>query len=110
MKLDGFSGKMTEGTLRGLFLAGEHVLGVSNSQVPHEDGDLERSGTSTVDEGKKRVGVSYDTKYAVRQHEDMSYRHDAGRNAKFLENAFNSEADQIRKILVVQIQKSTGLS
>lgn len=94
-------------TKRGLYLAGEHILNVSNRQVPHEDGDLERSGVVT--EGTDlEVGISYDTPYAVRQHEDLSYQHDAGRNAKFLENACRSERNTAAKIIQKSIKSATG--
>lgn len=84
---------------RGLGLAAEHVLGVSNTAVPIEEGTLERSGSISVDERGRRAAISYDTPYAVRQHEDMNLHHDSGRSAKFLENALNSEKDAVREIL-----------
>jgi hypothetical protein len=84
---------------RGLLVAGQHVLSVSNAQTPHEEGDLVRSGGVSQDESNGRTAVSYDTDYAVRQHEDMSLHHDAGRNAKFLERAMASEADTILQVV-----------
>ena len=38
------------------------------------------------------AAVSYDTPYAIRQHEDLSYKHDAGRKAKYLEDPLNAAA------------------
>jgi hypothetical protein len=35
--------------------------------------------------------VSYDTVYAVRQHEELTWRHDPGRQAKYLEQPYNTE-------------------
>lgn len=88
---------------RGVALAAEHILGVSNDQVPIEEDTLMRSGTVSTDPGTFSAAVSYDTPYAARQHEDMTLRHDAGRNAKYLENAMNSEvkvaAEIIRKTI-----------
>lgn len=88
---------VTTASDRGLMLAGQHVLNVSNRQVPHEEGDLERDGA--VVQGTGEVAVTYGrdaqvAAYAVRQHEDLSLRHDSGRNAKFLENAMNSEREK----------------
>ena len=95
--------------MRGLVMAGEHILNVSNSQVPHEDGDLERSGVVTQsDPGDKTVAISYDTPYAVRQHEDLSLRHDAGRNAKFLSNACRSEAKTAGRIVANAVRSVVG--
>ena len=71
----------------------EYVLGESIQQVPHEEGDLQSSGKVSVDEGSSRAAVSYDTPYAVRQHEDMTYQHDPGRKAKYLEDPLNAAAN-----------------
>ena len=75
---------------QGLWAAGEHILGVSNEQVPHEEGDLMVSGAVSQDDAGM-TAVSYDTPYAVVQHEDLTMKHDSGRNAKYLENAIRSE-------------------
>lgn len=79
-------------------LIGEHVLDVSNRHVPHELGDLERSGRVTPPEAGEVV-VYYDTPYAVVQHEDLTLQHDAGRTAKYLENAMNGEAAAAQAII-----------
>lgn len=84
----------------------ELVLNVSNRHVPHEEGNLERSGhvtTETTHTGKIQGAVSYNTPYAARQHEDMTYAHDAGRNAKFLENAMNSERDALLRLVAARL-------
>jgi len=96
-----------EGARDGLYVAGEHILGVSNQHVPHEEGTLQRSGG--VSQNGNIVGISYDTDYAVRQHEDMSLHHDEGRNAKFLENALASERDTALAIVAQSIKGAMGL-
>lgn len=93
--------------VRGLQLAGEHLLGVSRKQVPHEQGELERLSYASVDESSLTVAVSYDTPYAVRQHEEMSYQHDAGRKAKYLEDPMNAEKDTMYGIIAAQIRRAT---
>lgn len=93
------------GAARGLELATEHLLQVSNTQVPIEEGTLERSGVASVDDGNLRGAVSYDTPYAVVQHEDLTMAHDAGRNAKYLENAVNSERRQVAEIIAGEVQR-----
>lgn len=84
---------------RGVALAAEHILGVSNEKVPIEEDTLQRSGTVSTDRGNFTAAVSYDTPYAARQHEDMSLRHDNGRTAKYLENAMNSEVEAAAEII-----------
>ena len=95
------------GGRRGLTMALEHILGVSRDQVPHEEATLERSGKAGLVSDTKG-GVSYDTPYAVIQHEDMTLAHDPGRNAKYLENAFNSERSTAAKIIATQIKNELG--
>lgn len=96
--------RVTDAGKRGLLTAGEHILGVSNDQVPHEEGDLERSGAVSQDDSTGRTAISYDTDYAVRQHEDMTLQHDSGRNAKFLENALNAERDTAAQIIATAMK------
>lgn len=88
---------------RGLAIAAEHVLGESNKVVPIEEFTLGRSGTVSRDPLNDRVSVYYDTPYAVRQHEDVTLRHDPGRTAKFLENALNDHAT-IKAIIAAAIR------
>lgn len=93
------------GAARGLGLAAEHILQVSNRRVPIEEGTLERSGVASVDEAKLRGAVSYDTPYAVKQHEDMTLAHDAGRTAKYLENALDSERRKVGEIVAKEVRR-----
>lgn len=83
--------RIRDGEVAGLTLAAEHLLQTSRAIVPLEEGTLERSGTATVDPAKREAAVSYDTVYAVVQHEKLSYRHAPGRTAKYLEGPMNSE-------------------
>lgn len=73
------------GAGRGLYNAAEHVLARSREVVPIEEATLSRSGTASVDEDARVSAVSYDTPYAARQHEELTWRHDPGRTAKYLE-------------------------
>lgn len=96
------------GANKGLFLAAEHVLQVSNTRVPIEEGTLERSGATSVDPAQLKASVAYDTPYAVSQHENLTYHHDAGRSAKYLESAVTGERDTIRKLIAAEIRKAIG--
>lgn len=97
------------GANRGLRLGAEHLLGVSRGFVPHEEGTLENSGKVSVDEGSNQAAVSYGTKYAVTQHEDLTFKHDPGRQAKYLEQPMHSEADTIAKLVGAEVKKELGL-
>lgn len=93
---------------RGLAIGGEHVLGVSNTLVPIETGALARSGSVSQDDTELLTAVSYDTEYAVRQHEDTSLNHDAGRQAKFLQTAMESQASAVADIVANQLRRALG--
>lgn len=95
-----------QGAAHGLRLAAEHVLAESRRRVPIEEATLERSGTATVDESTLTAAVSYDTPYAVRQHEELNYRHDAGRTAKYLELPLAEEADTVGEIIAAQVRRA----
>lgn len=99
-----------DGAEKGMHLAVEHLLSEGNKHVPHDEGTLERSGrTGVADTGKAITGsVSYDTPYAVRQHEDMSLNHDGKGEAKWLENTMATEADTVRTILATSIRGELG--
>lgn len=79
----------------------ELVLTDSRAIVPLEEGTLERSGVTSVDERTLSGAVSYDTEYAVPQHENLEYVHAPGREAKYLEKPWL----QRRKLALVMIQK-----
>lgn len=104
----------------GLYLGAEHVLGVSNDKVPHEEGDFERGGKASVSDSELVAAVSYrDTGFSGRKsgfsgqaewlHEDLTVQHDDGRTAKFLENAINSERNDVRRIVASEINRRMGL-
>ena len=103
--------------VRGLVKASEHLLQVSNTLVPIEEDTLERSGVASVDEATLRAAVSYDTPYAVNQHESMDFRHPGPGNAnpagvdrvaKFLEVAMLTEGETIEEIIANEIRTALG--
>lgn len=102
------TGIMRDAAARGLTQAGEVVLGDSNARVPIEEGTLERSGTVAVDTKGLRAAISYNTPYAVAQHEDLTLRHDDGRQAKFLETALTSNARVVAETTAGTIRRTLG--
>ena len=62
------------------------------------------SGTVTTDPETLQAAVTYDTPYAVYQHEELGLKHDAGREAKFLENAVNTESSAVQEIIAATIR------
>lgn len=92
-----------EAAARGLAMALEHTLGEANKLVPLREGTLERSGKVTVVNLKGTI--SYDTPYAVRQHEELTWRHLPGRQAKYLETPMNTERDVMLQLMAVPLRR-----
>ncbi len=103
---DEVTGYMRSGAAKGLTNAAEHILQVSRTQVPLEYGTLERSGVASVEPAELRAAVSYDTVYAVRQHEELTWRHGNGRKAKYPEDPMNTEIAAVREIIVASIRRA----
>ena len=89
-------------THEGLNLAAEHLLQASTQLAPHEEGDLARSGEVSSDPTTNTVAVSFDRPYAVVQHEDLTLRHDDGKQAKYLEEPMNSEQETMLQLIASQ--------
>lgn len=109
--------RLQEGAVKGLNIALEHLIQVSREEVPHEEGTLERSSTPgeegdegnggiSIDESELKGAVSYDTPYAVIQHEDMTFKHDDGRKSKYLEDPFDAEQDTMLELIAAEIRRS----
>ncbi len=103
---DAIKAEMRKAAVKGVKLAGEHLLGESGQKVPLEEGTLERSGTVVVDEERLSATVVYDTPYAVRQHEDMTLQHAPGRQAKYLEEPMNTERDTMQARIAAQLRRA----
>lgn len=86
----------------GLTRALEHTLGEANKLVPLDEGPLQHSGKVTV--VNLKGAISYDTPYAVRQHEELTWRHAPGRSAKYLEIPFNTERDVMLQLMAVSLR------
>ncbi|MER7801255.1 hypothetical protein ABTX71_13080 [Streptomyces parvulus] len=91
---------------RGVFLAAEHVLGLSNDVVPLDEGYLQSTGTASVDEPSLTGMVSFDGPYAVRQHEELTWRHAPGRTAKYLENSLNSAGPEVAALIAAELRRA----
>jgi hypothetical protein len=95
-----------EALLRGLWLAALHLLAESQRIVPLEEATLERSGTASIDRSQFTAAVSYDTVYAVRQHEELTWRHDPGRTAKYLEAPMHTQQAIMLAIIAGTVRKA----
>lgn len=98
--------EMRAGAARGLLLGAEYVLAESQNVVPLDESPLQQSGTASVDEASLTASVSYDTPYAVRQHEELDFRHAPGRTAKYLENPLNASRSEVAQIIAAQMRRA----
>ncbi len=87
----------------GLQKALEHLLAESRKIVPIDEGTLERSGR-VVRAGLNGF-VTYDTVYARRQHEELTWKHKPGRSAKYLEIPYNRERDVMLRLMAVPLRR-----
>lgn len=102
------AGKAIRGAVvLGLRKWAEYVLQQSREIVPLDEATLERSGVASVDERELEAAVSYDTPYAVVQHENMEYRHAPGRTAKYLERPWFASQELALGLVGKEIRKVT---
>ncbi|WP_312979490.1 hypothetical protein [Corynebacterium sp.] len=99
---DAIANKINTAAQRGVRLAGEHLRTVAVSRAPVETGHLRASAAVEAGEGKA-VQVWFRTRYAMKQHEELGYRHKDGQ-AKYLESAMTSERAKLRAIIAQQIK------
>jgi hypothetical protein len=100
------AGAMRAAGARGLLLGAEHVLQLATNVVPLDEGFLQSTGTASVDEGDMTAMVSFDGPYAVRQHEELEWRHAPGREAKYLESSLNSSRTEVKNVIAAQLRRA----
>jgi len=107
--------KIKVGVREGLLLVGLDCLGKSVPDAPVDKGDLRGSGYldyggtliargqkdgSTVRKGRPHANcpdvaeIGFGTPYAVRQHEELQWRHPKGGKAKYLEDVVKNNTDR----------------
>jgi hypothetical protein len=104
---DEVTGLFRAAAVVGLGHAGEHIRGEADRIIPLDEGTLLRSGGVFVDEDDLVVTIAYDTPYAVRQHEELDWRHAPGRYAKYLETPLHTEADTAQALIAAPIRRAT---
>lgn len=93
------------GAARGLHKAVEHVLQQANTLVPIDQKGLIDSGNTDVDENELRGSIYYDTLYAARQHEELTWQHEEGKTAKYLETPLNREKSTTDRLIANEIKR-----
>lgn len=89
-------------TKKGTWAALDHLATVSKDQVPLDQGPLKNSCYVDVSDDGSSGTVSYDTPYAVVQHENMQFQHQRNRKAKYLEDPANDKAVQREMLALIK--------
>lgn len=98
------------GGRKGTFDALDHLRTVSMDVVPLDMGTLKASADVDVNADGSAGTVSYDTPYATIQHENTHYRHQRGREAKYLGNPAKdpSVQRQMADLMAAALRDSLG--
>lgn len=102
LRWDGDSIDLDTAAEQALQAGADLLLDESNRIAPIETGDLIRSGRAIANSEEAAVG--YNSVYAARQHEEVTWRHDAGRQAKYLETALNHNSARILDAIADEIK------
>lgn len=82
------------------------LLGKSVALAPVDTGDLRGSGKVDFSNGGLNSEVSFNTPYALRQHEELSYNHPQGGQAKYLEEPFNKNKSKYIKHIEDSVRRA----
>lgn len=93
-----------EASLLGIERALDHTFAITQQRVPLEEGPLQDSGRVVIDRANLTGGITYGTKYARRQHEELTWRHAPGRTAKYVEDPMREEAGRMRGMIGAAIR------
>lgn len=123
-----------EGALRGLIASGEDLVGEAQRRAPLEEGTLKASATLVlIVNGNRYDGaggssaaisaarsaalagrevtcdaeISFNTVYAARQHEELSWRHPLAGEAKYLERPLLERSGRYQSIISSSAQRGT---
>lgn len=83
--------------------AGEKLRDESVQRAPIETGTLRASAKTTVED--KEAVVSFNTKYAARQHEEVGWHHNEGQS-KYLESTLLDYQEELAQIMAEEIGKA----
>lgn len=95
--------------LEALRVIADDLQGEAARRAPVEEGTLRGSGEVEIRElpGRRAEAiVSFSTPYAARQHEETSWAHPRGGQAKYLEGPLLERAGRYRGILAAAIRKA----
>ncbi len=93
-----------EAALQALHDGAEHILTEAIDETPIDTGTLRRSGTVTDAPAEWAVYISFNTPYAVVQHERLDFNHPRGGKAKYLEDPFNRNLPAVTRLVEERVR------
>ena len=104
---DSIKKSVRKGIINGIFKSAVKIQGESIQEAPLKEGDLK--GNCAIDDRKLETHleaeVGYNLPYARKQHEELDFNHPLGGKAKFLEDPFNRNIDDVPKNIANEIKK-----
>ena len=85
---------------------GQDLKGKSQRLAPVDTGDLRGSAYSV--QAGMGLEVGFTEPYAIKQHEEVGYRHPKGGEAKFLETPFKANVNKYINAVKAAIDKAVG--
>ena len=82
----------------------EAILTEAIDETPIDTGTLRRSGTITEASQDNVIYISFNTPYAVKQHEDLTLKHPRGGKAKYLEDPFKRNVKKVERLVVQRVK------
>lgn len=83
---------------------GEMILNESNKIAPIDEGTMINTGSVSVNDNK--VYISYDTAYAIKQHDDTGLTHKNGRQDHFLSKAVETNQKKALDYIADGLERS----
>lgn len=96
--------EIIKAALKGQKLLAQNILGESQKIVPVDTGTLKRSGH--ISTKGNITTISYNTPYALKQHEDPTLNHPRGGEAKYLERPFNEKVGEYENYVGTEVYKA----
>lgn len=80
----------------------------ANKTIPLEEGIMQDSGFTELDDSALTSQIAYSTPYAVKQHEDPTLNHDPGREDHWLERSVERNRVPYAEFIAKKVRERMG--
>ena len=101
LNADQIMAKIKKGAAEGIAEGARAIEATAVARAPFRDGDLRNSANTQPVPGSEGLAqaVSFNIVYARRQHEETTWNHPRGGQAKYLESAMDDLAPTVKMVL-----------